>query len=161
MKYLTLIRHAKSSWKHDVPDDLRPLKNRGLEDSKAVSNYLKDKIFLPDLILSSHASRAKTTAKIFIEILHFYEVDYQLNKNLYDFSGANLLKEVQNSNADVNSLMIFGHNHAITSFINTYGSIFIENVPTCGVVQIKFNIEDWKDLNKGETILTVFPRDLR
>jgi phosphohistidine phosphatase len=57
--------------------------------------------------------------------------------------------------------MVFGHNHAITAFVNAYGSVYIDNVPTCGVVIIDFDINNWKDLNKGKTVKTLFPRDLK
>ena len=56
---------------------------------------------------------------------------------------------------------MFGHYHAITNFVNTYGNQYIENVPTCGVVIIKFDITNWNDLNQGETTQTIFPKDLK
>ncbi|MFD2823431.1 SixA phosphatase family protein [Lacinutrix iliipiscaria] len=161
MKNLILIRHAKSSWEHNVIDFLRPLKARGLKDSHLVSKHLILQNIKPDLILSSDAKRAKMTAEIFIDSMSFYDIDFQLHNDLYDFSGSNLLKTIHNCDNKVKSLMIFGHNHAITSFVNTFGSKYIENVPTCGVVFIRFKSEDWKNLIHGETVFTIFPKGLR
>jgi len=161
MKNLILIRHAKSSWVHQVSDFERPLKKRGLEDSKLVSNYVKDKIFKPDLVLSSDAKRARSTAEIFMNNLNFQDIDFQLNNQLYDFSGNDLVQVIKETNDSILNLMIFGHNHAITAFANTFGSKYFDNVPTCGLVHIRFNIESWKDLNQGETMFSVFPKDLK
>ena len=80
---------------------------------------------------------------------------------LYDFSGGTLLDVIRNCDSSINSLLIFGHNHAITSFVNTYGNVYIDNVPTSGVVIIEFDINDWKNLQQGITINTIFPSDLK
>ncbi len=161
MKKLILIRHAKSSWKYNVIDHERPLNSRGKIDVEIVSNHLKKSFSSIDLVLSSDAFRAKRTATAFIKNLSINQDIVHLNHDLYDFSGSNLLKVIKNCNDKVNELMIFGHNHAITAFVNTYGSQYIENVPTCGVVIIEFNIDKWENLNKGKTLKTVFPRDLK
>jgi phosphohistidine phosphatase len=83
------------------------------------------------------------------------------NHELYDFSGENLIKVLKSVDNSINNLMVFGHNHAITHFVNTYGDTFIDNVPTCGVVIIEFDIENWKNLKSGKTTKTLFPRDLK
>ena len=41
------------------------------------------------------------------------------------------------------------------------GNKIIDNVPTCGVVILEFNIDRWEDLNKGTTLKTLFPKDLK
>lgn len=161
MKKLIIVRHAKSSWEYDVIDHERPLNKRGLTDAQLLSKYLRNKNLNIDLVLSSDAIRAKNTATIFINNLEINEEIFVLNHFLYDFSGENLLKTILQCDNSINDLMVFGHNHAITAFVNNYGSKYIENVPTCGVVIIEFNIEHWQDLKKGRTIETLFPRDLK
>ena len=161
MKKLTLIRHAKSSWEHDVIDHERPLNDKGFKDANNLSGYLKNKNIIIDVVLSSDAIRAKTTADIFLKNLKIDASLMQLNHDLYDFSGSNLIKVVKSCNNNVNSLMVFGHNHAITAFVNTFGNKFIDNVPTCGVVTIEFEIDNWNNLKKGKTVNTLFPRDFK
>lgn len=161
MKKLILVRHAKSSWEFNLIDHERPLNDKGLNDANLVSKHLiKDNINV-DLILSSDAARAKKTATIFINNLKFEETKIKLDHNLYDFTGGNLLRIIKNCDQKVNNLMIFGHNHAITAFVNTYGDKLIDNVPTCGVVIIEFNINSWENLNKGKTLKTLFPKTLK
>lgn len=161
MKTLILIRHAKSSWKHNVIDHERPLNNRGVNDAELVSNHLKKNNLIINKLLSSDAVRAKTTANAFISNLKIDKNLVELNHDLYDFSGYNLINTIKAVDASINNLMVFGHNHAITHFVNTYGDKYIENVPTCGVTIIEFNIDNWAGLIKGKTVSTVFPKDLK
>ena len=64
-------------------------------------------------------------------------------------------------NNDLENVILFGHNEAITNFVNKFGDIFIKNVPTSGLVWIKFDCLEWKLLKKGKTQKVVFPRDLK
>ncbi|MDN3667478.1 histidine phosphatase family protein [Algibacter miyuki] len=161
MKKLILVRHAKSSWKHNVIDHERPLNERGKTDAALVSQHFLSYKLHPDLVLSSDAYRAKHTAEIFISNLKIDPEKFVLNHELYDFSGAQLTSVIKSTTKSVNNLMLFGHNHAITAFVNTYGDQPIENVSTSGVVVFNFDIMDWKDLKSGHTINTIFPKDLK
>jgi len=161
MKTLYLIRHAKSSWEHDVIDHERPLNNRGFKDANLVSNHLKDRLKLPDLVLSSDAMRAKTTAYIFVKNLGMNESDVILNHQLYDFSGRDLTNVISNCDDSVDILMVFGHNHAMTGFVNTYGNKYTGNVATSGFTHIELDIDSWKDLKPGKTLEMVFPKNLK
>lgn len=161
MKNLILVRHAKSSWEFNLNDHERPLNKRGFSDADLVSKHLIVDKLNPDIILSSDTVRTKTTASIFLNNLSLKSREIELDHNLYDFTGSKLLEVIKNTSDSINNLMIFGHNHAITAFVNTYGDVFIDNVPTCGVVSIEFNIDKWEDLNKGKTIKTLFPKDLK
>jgi len=160
MKKLILIRHAKSSWEYNVKDHERPLNTRGLKDASAVSSELKG-LFYPDLVLISSATRTQETATIFTSNLKISKKIIQSNHDLYDFSGSDLLKVIKTCNNSIKELMIFGHNHAITAFVNSYGDLTIDNVPTCGVVVLEFEIDNWSHLKPGKTLKTLFPRDLK
>lgn len=161
MKKLILIRHAKSSWEYDVIDHQRPLKRRGFNDANLVSNALYRRNENPNLVLCSDAVRTKLTAEIFISTLNIDNSIVYYNHELYDFSGSDLVKTIKSCDDSIDTLMIFGHNYAITAFVNTYGDSYIDNVPTSGVVVIQFDIKQWCDLNHGKTLYTLFPRDLK
>ena len=161
MKKLILVRHAKSSWNEDVKDHDRGLESRGFTDADLVSLNFKEYQLKPDKVISSTAKRAKTTAKIFLENLEIDSANLELNENLYDFSGENLIKTIREIPDNFDVLMVFGHNNALTDFVNTFGDMPIENVPTSGLVVIEFHAELWKNIYKGQTIKVIFPRDLR
>ena len=69
-------------------------------------------------------------------------------------------KEKQSITNSYNNLILFGHNSAITDFVNKFGDIFIDNVPTSGFVSIKFDCDSWETINKGKTDKIIFPRDI-
>jgi len=160
-KILMLIRHSKSSWEENVPDLHRPLKKRGYNDATLVSNYLKGRAITPNVILCSPSKRTQETAKIFIDNLDLNKVDFKLIKNLYDFSGSEVLEVIKSCDDSVKCLLIFGHNNALTAIANTYGNQYIENITTSGFVEIHFEISSWKNLNVGETKKIVFPKHLK
>ena len=62
MKKLILIRHAKSSWKHNVTDLERPLSNRGYNDANLMSGILNNFSIDIDAIFSSNSKRTLETA---------------------------------------------------------------------------------------------------
>ena len=71
-KTLYLIRHAKSSWDdHDLSDFQRTLNNRGLKDAPLIVKFLKGNNIVPDLIITSPAVRALSTAEIFADEFHY------------------------------------------------------------------------------------------
>jgi len=161
MKTLILIRHAKSSWEQDLKDHQRSLKKRGYKDADLVSKALFVKQFTTDLIISSDAVRTRETAEVFIKNLNISEDMLIFNHDLYDFSGNNLVKVIKSCDNVIDNLMIFGHNNALTAFVNTFGDRYINNVPTCGVTVIEFDITQWSKLIPGKTRFTLFPRDLK
>lgn len=160
MKTLYLTRHAKSSWEEDVTDHQRPLSKKGEKDIRKVSEYVASNFKKPDLMVSSDANRALTTALQFKKAFHMQEETFIKNNDMYDFSGANVLQIIQNCSDNIDVLMLFGHNHAFTIIANKLGDEYIDNLPTCGFVKINFDIESWNPLTKGKTMATVFPKDL-
>ena len=161
MKTLYLIRHAKSSWEFNIEDHKRPLNQRGLKDADLIGKALASRLKYIDKILCSDAERAKTTAKIILDHLGFSQNIFELESKLYDFSGDQVIEVIKSCEDDINSLMIFGHNHAFTSIANFYGNEVIDNLPTAGVIGIEFNVTRWKDISVGKNVLTLFPKELK
>jgi len=161
MKTIILIRHAKSSWEFDVKDEERPLKKRGFKDSHLVSSAFKKKNINPDFIFSSTANRALSTCRIFMKNLEINERLLSVENELYDFGGEQVVRFLKKLDEDYKNVMIFGHNHAFTSICNIFGNIFIDNLPTSGLVVIDFDTNSWATIEKGNTRLTIFPRDLK
>lgn len=160
MKTLYMIRHAKSSWKHDVSDRERPLNKRGFKSAEAVSEYLVDKIETPQLLVSSNANRALTTANYFKNSFNIADENFKIDASMYDFSGRDVMRIIKGCDDTIDRLMLFGHNHAFTSIVNMLGNKYIENVPTCGFVMIQFETEHWNDIVNGKTVKTVFPKEI-
>ena len=161
MKTLYFARHAKSSWKHDVDDHQRPLKERGRTDAILVATSAADVMERPEYCISSDAVRAKTTAAYFTNAFGIDDDNFKLDHSLYDFSGQQVMRLIKNLDDTYNRVMLFGHNHAFTSIVNMLGDERIENVPTSGFVAIEFDENSWEKLTTGKTVKTIFPRHLK
>ena len=55
-----MLRHAKADWP-DVPDELRPLAERGRADAVAAGRWLAEHGLVPDRVLCSTAVRTRQT----------------------------------------------------------------------------------------------------
>lgn len=149
MRKLVLIRHAKSSWKFpELADIDRPLKGRGRRDTKIMADWLqKNKIF-PDLILSSPAKRAHSTAILISEEIGFPITNIQIEKSFYFEGIQEVLKVVQAQSAKINTLFIYGHNPDWTSLVNHFTAENLWNLPTCGLCQINRESNSWSSFLK-------------
>jgi phosphohistidine phosphatase len=161
MKNLILIRHAKSSWDSLCKDMDRTLAQRGIDDAHLVAINLKKQLPNNFVIHSSPAKRARETAKIFSKTLLYPFESIVFNNDLYTFDENKLEKVIKSSNNDFETLILFGHNDAITHFVNKFGDIYIDNVPTSGLVWLQFNTDNWETMYKGNTIKTIFPKKLK
>jgi len=160
MKRLILIRHGKSSWEHELPDVKRPLMERGIKDGELVAKAYEQFYTNPTIIWSSPAVRAKETAKIFKEKLNIQDSDFFIKTGLYTFDKDDLLKQIESCDPQVQTLMVFGHNPAMTELVNQLGNKYFENIPTTGLTVIELETENWKELKKGKITLNLFPKDL-
>jgi len=161
MKKLILVRHAKSSWKESVEDKARSLTNRGIRDAHLVSSEILKYLPKTFVIWCSSAKRAMETSMIFTQSMSFPAESIIFKDELYTFDVDQLEKVVKSCNNDCDCLILFGHNAAITDFVNKFGDVFIENVPTSGLVSIDIDVNSWKDIKKGKTRKTLFPKDLK
>lgn len=161
MKTLILVRHGKSSWEYSVNDKDRPLKERGINDAHLVSTNFVTQDLKIDAIFSSPANRALHTCMIFLRQMHFNLEEFQVTRLLYDFSGDYVLQFIKELNNDLETVMIFGHNHAFTHIANSLGNTYIDNVPTTGLVVLEFDTDDWSKVSKGKTKQTIFPKQLK
>ncbi|TDN79822.1 phosphohistidine phosphatase [Salegentibacter sp. 24] len=161
MKRLILVRHGKSSWDNNLPDEKRPLKKRAYNDAARVLKTFKE--FQSDnlTLWSSPAVRAYTTAKIFKDALHIPDEKFSVKKELYTFDEAHLLSVVKSCSDEVKKLMIFGHNPGMTALVNKLGDKSVDNLPTTGLCVIDFESDTWKDIKNGKTLLQLFPKKLR
>ena len=149
MKKLLLYRHAKSSWEDPyLEDHKRPLALRGLRDAPYMAQRLKKKAVFPDAVISSDAERAKATALITAENLHFPTDQIEWRHSLYHASEKTLLREIKQTDDLFSVLFLFGHNPGLTELVNLLGAD-LDNLPTCGQFGFTFNTDRWADISAG------------
>ena len=163
MKTLYLIRHAKSSWDDPFQDDFdRPLSKRGLRDAPRMGKRLKEMALHPDLIITSPAERALSTCITIAEKIGYPLGNIHTDQRLYHAGEDQLLTIVHGFNDANDEIIIFGHNPGLTDFANQLSrELVTDNIPTCGVVALRFPVNSWKDVHweKGEVLFFDFPKN--
>ena len=163
MKTLYLIRHAKSSWSDPLLKDYdRPLNKRGKKDAPLMGKHINKLNVSPDHIITSPAKRARTTAKLIAEKIDFPKNEIEEIRDIYHADVEdlkNVVKAIDDSN-DV--VFLVGHNPGLTDFANYLTSARIDNIPTCGIYCVEFDIDSWEEINKesGEFKLFDYPKKL-
>lgn len=152
MKTLFVVRHAKSSWKNTLLADIdRPLNDRGKKDAPEMGKRLAQKNIKPDMLIASTAKRARSTAKKIAKEIGFEKKDIIRLETLYHAGVSTIFELVKQTPDHIDSLMIFGHNPGFTDFVNFIVNFQIDNIPTCGVVGITFNVNTWKNINPANS----------
>jgi phosphohistidine phosphatase len=161
MKTLILVRHAKSSWDDGSLNDLeRPLSKRGKHDAPLMGRLLMEKGEKPDLIVSSPAKRAFSTAKKIAAELGIKKKHIKTSEDLYLADINDFLEVISRIEDNIQNLMIFSHNFSITDFANFLTGEKINNIPTCGAVKAELDINSWIDIKdkKGRLVYFEYPK---
>ena len=147
--YLYLVRHAQSADKQiGQTDKERAITPVGLEQAKAVGNFLKEKSIIPELIISSSALRANTTAQTLAEILPYRLDRIILKDDLYDANVSDLLQIVSRISVDINKVMVVGHNPGISLLVDHLTKEQNRNLFPSELVVIKFEFSNWLDIDR-------------
>jgi phosphohistidine phosphatase len=110
----------------------------------------------PETIFSSPALRALATARLISEELDISPNDVEIMDKLYTFDFMQLLDVINSLPKKLDYVMIVGHNPAMTDLTNYLSGSKIDNVPTCGVVVLKFSPTSWKKIDKNSAELRSF-----
>lgn len=152
-KNLFLIRHAHAESNYKIRDFDRKLTPRGLLDATEISKLMLNHRVLPQLILSSPATRALNTAKLFAENLSIPFSKIQPENSIYEASVNTLLSLINHLNNKNSTVAIFGHNPGISDLLNYLSNDYFGTLPTAGLVQLKFEVKDWTLITQGSAHL--------
>lgn len=162
MKKLTLIRHAKSAWNYpELTDFERPLNERGRKDAPRMAQRAAQLLPAASRLISSPATRAISTARIFAEVLGVDFDALQIEPALYEASRITLLEQLARAENSASHLMLFGHNPGLSELAHTLAPCTFDDVPTCAVVHLELDLKHWKDLapSCGRVVQYLFPKD--
>ena len=139
MVTLALVRHAKSDWGDpDVPDHDRPLNERGLRDAPAMAARVAATGLHPDVIVSSTALRARTTAEAFGAALG---VAVDLDADLYGAPADAILAAPARASAA--QVMVVAHDPGMSALAARLSGDEIAHMPTCAVAVFRWDEDDW------------------
>ncbi|NJK82528.1 MAG: histidine phosphatase family protein [Saprospiraceae bacterium] len=157
MKTVFFIRHAKSSWSDKSLKDIeRPLNKRGLSDAPMMAKHLSSLNLPVDALISSPAKRAFSTATYFAKALDISENQIIEVEQIYEADVNTILHIIRQLDNRWSSVLLFGHNPTFTLLANLFHHSLIDNVPTCGIVQVNANINDWAAFNSTTGVLKAF-----
>lgn len=168
---LLLLRHAKSAWP-DVPDNERPLNDRGRRDAPAIGRWLQSSGYVPDVVLCSTANRTRETWDLLAPELDA-DPPVHYEQRIYEASALSLLHLLRETGNGHRTVLLIGHNPGIVELAIGIAQMAdgpdgepLERVrdkfPTAGVAVLDFDGE-WADLTPGEVRMTDFtaPKEIR
>jgi phosphohistidine phosphatase len=174
MKYLTIIRHAKSSWDQPgLADHDRRLNERGRRAAPAVGTFLHKTYFggaesppllpKPDRLISSTALRALGTAQAMREVMGMPTEALLLESRLYLAESGQILEIVRGLDETWRHVVLFGHNPGMHEFCERLlARAHVSKMPTCTAVIMAIPSAYWglADWSEAQLIGYVMPKSL-
>jgi phosphohistidine phosphatase len=152
MKTLFLVRHAKSSRDDpSLPDRDRPLDERGKQEAPMMGKRLAKRKVKPDLLVSSPALRALTTAQLIAEEIGYKRKDIVADDRLYGSSSDELLAIIRALDKKLDRVMLVGHNPEFSELAHRLSSKIAE-MPTSAVAEFSFDTKAWSEVAEVEPV---------
>jgi len=163
MKYLTLIRHAKSSWKDTGCIDFdRQLSKRGTKDGPRMNAWLKKSHVSPDIVLCSPTVRAAATLAM---LTHLSESagETRVVEEIYEASLFDLLSLLGSVPDTFSHCCVIGHNPGLQELAQYLSDTPVEPLVTCAVVQLKLDVSSWEKIKVscGTPVVFMTPKLLK
>lgn len=148
MKTLHLVRHAKAeTTSNNSKDFYRALATSGMIDAARMARNLANTGAKPDLLVASPAERTTRTAEIFADQLKYDSEKVIYFEELYDGRLQEYLKIINEIEPNINDVLLVGHNPNISYMAEYLTGDDIGDVPTSGIVTIKFKT-NWAEITK-------------
>ena len=161
MKRLLILRHAKSSWANSsISDWQRPLNERGLRDAPRVGEWIREHVLVPDVLITSDAVRARTTAEAVAKAAG-YAQDIIVEPSLYHAKPDDLLAVLRGVGNEARTVLVVGHNPGLEELVHQLTGEH-HDLPTTALVHISLPIDRWSEIDtaSGASIVSAWqPRD--
>ncbi len=162
MKTVLILRHAKSSWASDrLSDHDRPLNGRGERDAPRMGRLLRDEDLLPDLILTSTAVRARSTARLVAEA-GGYDGPIEQTRDFYLADASAFLDALRALSDDYSRVLLVAHNPGLEELLDELTGEE-ETLPTAALAVVALPVEQWRGLRadgQGQLMALWLPREL-
>jgi phosphohistidine phosphatase len=162
MKTLLLLRHAKSGKGDPSLEDFdRPLKERGKNDAQLIGKYVGKQQIKAELVISSPAERARTTAELVLKSAGL-KIDLRFDKRIYEAAVCSLLKVISEIEDTANAVILVGHNPGFEELLEALTGE-ARDLPTASFACIELSVEKWSKVRAGVGYLKwlVTPKELR
>jgi phosphohistidine phosphatase len=149
---LLLLRHAKTERGAGGRDHDRELTDRGRRDAALIGRFLARAELVPELVVSSTATRARDTARLAIEAGRF-RAPLRETPALYECPIERALDLVRSLDDRVSTVLMVGHEptwSALASILAGGGRL---RLPTAGLAYLEFGVESWSETTPGSAEL--------
>ncbi len=162
MKNLLIMRHAKSDWSDYTTADFdRPLNKRGVKDAPIMGQQLLEMGKKVDLIISSSANRAASTAQLVAQSIN-YEDYIQFERGFYLSDADDIMFTVRQISDKYDTVLVIGHNPTMESLVYNLvaDKTSILSIPTAAIASILFEVDQWEyvDNNIGKLEFFIKPK---
>jgi len=149
MKFLTLIRHAKSDWSDATLNDFdRPLSSRGKKAAPKMGQRIATNGIIPDLVISSPAKRARKTAQLIAREINIKKDAIVYEKDIFEARRKTLADMISRA-PDVKHIALVGHNPGLSDLAQWLCPQATDWLPTCAVLTLELDIKNWKKIAAG------------
>ena len=170
MKWLAVLRHAKSSWDDPDLDDFdRPLNDRGWKAARRVGEEMKERNYRFDLVLASPAARARETIDAVREKFAF-NAPIRFDQRLYLATEQTLLVALRQLSDAVQRTLLVGHNSGLERLIleltgddrKGLRDRLARKFPTAAFALIELPANRWDEVEPGSGALVelILPKEL-
>ena len=147
MKTLYLMRHAHKETTYEGQDDFDiKLSQQGIVVAEKMGEKLNNLEIKPDLIVSSPADRARTTANIIAKKIN-YDKTIMYNEVLFEAYVNELLETITYTFDTIDSMLLIGHNPSLTAFVISL-DVYKEELLPGEVLKIEFDVNSWIDVGR-------------
>lgn len=146
------MRHGKSDWgTGSVDDHARPLNNRGEASARRMGVVLRELGLIPDLVVSSSAVRARSTAEL-ARLSGGWESRLIIEDALYGASVAESLAVAAHHGGSAGRIMLVGHQPTWGMAVaHLTGSL--ADMRTATVADIEVRASAWDELPQAQGVL--------
>jgi len=163
MKRIYVMRHGKSDWNATYgADHERPLNNRGIRCAGLMGRFLAATGQAPDLVVSSSAVRALTTAGLAAEAGD-WGCEIRVQPDLYGATRERVLAELRALDAAVGSVLIAGHEPTSSDVVGSLIGSAEVRFPTAALACIEYRAARWDavEFGRGSLLWFVTPKLLQ
>jgi phosphohistidine phosphatase len=160
---LYLLRHAQSAEKQFGESDKdRELTSHGMREALQIGTWLRMQNLFCDAYVCSTATRAKATGEYLAEAMQIPMEKFVWDDDLYNASARTLFGSVTKGSDEYKSLMIIGHNPALSYLAEYLTKKEIGQIVPSGLVMIKFQVDSWQLITEGsgELVNYIYPEKL-
>jgi len=163
MPELMIMRHAKSEWGTGLSSDQeRPLSPRGVKAAKRMGKFITKVGMMPDLILSSPAVRARTTAEL-ANKAGKWAAPMEIVEAFYGGGLTDVLYGVAANGSTADRILITGHEPTWSDLVSLLTGGSLVAMPTAGLACVSVRGNTWSKLGSscGELQWHVTPRMIK